>query len=91
MGEKCVEVSRCLAEIGVIKDELKSKSEKLEKTQQIVDALRRDSDHMRIEIQKFDENVGNTNRDYEVSHSFSSNMVSLFYNLKLLQEFIGPE
>jgi len=80
LGEKCVEVSRCLAEIGVIKDELTTKSEMLEKTQQIVDALRRDSDHMRSEIQKFDQNVGNANREYEV------NMSNISYNhLKFLQ------
>lgn len=90
LGEKCVEVSRCLAEIGVIKDELSTKSDMLEKTQQIVDALRRDSDHMRNEIQKFDQNVGNANREYEVNTNFSTNLVSFFYNIKFLQELISP-
>ena len=91
LGDKCVEVSRCLAEIGGIKDQLAVKTEMLEKTQKIVDALRRDSDHMRAEIQKFDENVGSANRDYEVSSEFLRNLISLFYNLRFLQELILPD
>ena len=88
LGEKCVEVSRCLAEIGVIKDELTAKSAMLEKTQHIVDALRKDSDHMRGEIEKFDQNVGSANRDYEVR--LGKSIVSIFYNLTFLQQLISP-
>lgn len=53
-GEKCLEVSRCLADIDMLKEEIDTKSQQLEHTQQVVDSLRKDSENMRNEFAKFD-------------------------------------
>ncbi|CAG5095657.1 Oidioi.mRNA.OKI2018_I69.XSR.g14280.t3.cds [Oikopleura dioica] len=53
-GDKCLEVSRCLADIEMLKEEIEAKSQQLEHSQQVVDTLRKDSEEMRNEFSKFD-------------------------------------
>merc|ERR1719277_119165 len=60
LGDKCLEVSRCLAEMSVIKQELIDKTNLLHASQEMIDKMRLDAEKMRHEFSQFDEQIANT-------------------------------
>lgn len=76
LGDKCVEVSRCLAEIGVIKQELIDKTNLLHASQEMIDNLRTDAEKMRQEFSNYDQMITNTKYETEVMRIHSNYLVS---------------
>ena len=76
LGDKCLEVSRCLAEMSVIKQELIDKTNLLHASQEMIDKMRLDADKMRKEFNQFDEQIANTKYQTEVMRLQSNYLVS---------------
>ena len=76
LGDKCLEVSRCLAEMSVIKQELIDKTNLLHASQEMIDKMRLDAEKMRKEFNQFDEQIANTKYQTEVMRLQSNYLVS---------------
>ena len=92
LGDKCLEVSRCLAEMSVIKQELIDKTNLLHASQEMIDKMRLDAEKMRKEFNQFDEQIANTKYQTEVmrlqSNYLVSKSVKLLVNISFDGEFI---
>ena len=69
-------MSRCLAEIGVIKQELIDKTNLLHASQEMIDNLRTDAEKMRQEFSNYDQMITNTKYETEVMRIHSNYLVS---------------